>query len=159
KKGKTPVLSPAEARELLDSIDVSTIAGLRDRALIGVMVYSFARVGAVVGMNVEDYYAQGKRWWLRLHEKGGKRHEVPAHHNVEAYVDEYVAAASIGEDKRSPLFRTLDRHRCLTDRRMHRNEVLGMVKRRVRAVGLPENICCHSWRATGLTAYLLNGGL
>ena len=55
KKGKTPVLSAAEARELLDSIDTSDVAGLRDRALIGLMVYSFARVSAVVGMRVDDY--------------------------------------------------------------------------------------------------------
>src|ERR1700730_5908724 len=74
KVGKTPVLTADEARQLLDAIDTRPIGGLRDRALVGVMVYSFARVGAVVGMNVEDYYQQGKRWWLRLHEKGGKRH-------------------------------------------------------------------------------------
>ncbi len=76
KKGKTPVLTPEEARLLLDSIDVSDNSGLRDRALLAVMVYSLARVLAVVGMNVEDYYQQGKRWWLRLHEKGGKYHEL-----------------------------------------------------------------------------------
>ncbi len=67
---KTPVLTAEQARELLDSIDTSRIPGLRDRAIIGVMVYSFARVGAVVGMKVEDYYQNGKRWRLRLHEKG-----------------------------------------------------------------------------------------
>ena len=75
--GKTPVLQPAEARQLLDTIDTSTLRGLRDRALLAVMVYSFARVSAVVGMRVEDYYQQGKRWWLRLQEKGGKHHAVP----------------------------------------------------------------------------------
>lgn len=80
KKGKTPVLAAEQARALLDSIDASTLMGLRDRALIGAMVYSFARVSAVTGMNVEDYWQNGKRWWLRLHEKGGKHHEVPAHH-------------------------------------------------------------------------------
>ena len=72
--GKTPVLQPAEARQLLDAIDTSTLPGLRDRALLGVMVYRFARVSAFVGMRVEDYYQQGKRWWLRLQEKGGKHH-------------------------------------------------------------------------------------
>lgn len=77
KRGKTPVLSADQARELIDSIDTKTLIGLRDRALIGVMVYSFARVSAVVGMNVADYYMNGKRGWLRLHEKGGKFHEVP----------------------------------------------------------------------------------
>ena len=110
--GRTPVLSAEETRVLLDHIDVATIAGLRDRALIGVMVYSFARVGAVVGMNVEDYFQEGKRWWFRLHEKGGKRHEVPAHHNAEAYVDAYIAAAHIADDRNGPLFRSLDRRRC-----------------------------------------------
>jgi integrase/recombinase XerD len=158
KKGKTPVMTPAEARALLDSLDTGTIAGLRDRALIGVMIYSFARVGAVVGMNVEDYYPQGKRFWLRLHEKGGKRHDVPAHHNVEAYLDAYIAAAGISHEKRTPLFRSLDRRRRLTDRRMHRCEVLSMIKRRARRVGLSPAISCHSFRATGITAFLDNGG-
>jgi site-specific recombinase XerC len=69
KKGETPVLA---ARLLLDSIDVTELYGLRDRALLAMMVYSFARVSAVVGMNVDDYYQQGKRWWVRLHEKAGK---------------------------------------------------------------------------------------
>ncbi len=79
------MLSGEQARELLDSIDVSTLVGLRDRALISVMTFAFARIGAAVAMRVEDYYPKGKRWWVRLHEKGGKRHEMPAHHNLEAY--------------------------------------------------------------------------
>jgi site-specific recombinase XerD len=157
-KGKTPVLAPEEAHELFDSITPVTIADLRDRALIGVMVYSFARVGAVVGMNVEDYYQQGKRFWFRLHEKGGKRHEVPAHHKAEEYVDAYIAAAGIANQRGTPLFRSLSRRRTLTDRRLHRLEVLAMVKRRSRRAGLSPTVCCHSFRATGITAYLLNGG-
>jgi integrase/recombinase XerD len=90
KKGKTPVLSADQARQLLDSIDTTTVVGLRDRALIGVMIYSFARVSAVVGMDVRDYWQNGKRWWLRLQEKGGKHHEVPVHHAAEAYLDAYL---------------------------------------------------------------------
>ena len=156
--GRTPVLSAEETRVLLDHINIGTIAGLRDRALIGVMVYSFARVGAVVGMNVEDYFQEGKRWWFRLHEKGGKRHEVPAHHNAEAYVDAYLAAAQIAEDRKGALFRSLDRRRCLTERRLHRLEVLAMIKRRARQAGLPQTTCCHTFRATGITTYLQNGG-
>ncbi len=158
KKGRTPVLTPDEARQLLDSIDTRTIAGLRDRALIGLMVYSFARVSAAIGMDTDDYFQQGKRWWFRLHEKGGKRHEVPAHHNAEAYLDEYLAAAGIVGQKRTPLFRTLDRRRRLTDRRLHRIEALAMIKRRARRAGLPTTITCHTFRATGITAYLQNGG-
>lgn len=158
KRGKTPVLTADQARKLLDSIDTTTLVGLRDRALIGVMVYSFARVGAVVVMRVEDYFQSGKRWQVRLHEKGGKRHEVPAHHNAEAYLDAYLEAAGIGDDKKSPLFRSVDSHRRLTDRPMHRLDVLRMIKRRAKSADLPETTCCHTFRATGITAYLENGG-
>lgn len=122
------------------------------------MVYSFARVSAVVGMNGDDYYPDGKRWWFRLHEKGGKFHEVPAHHAAEAYVDAYLAAAGIIFGKWDPLFRTVDRHKRLTERRISRREVLAMIKRRARDAGLPDRIGCHTWRATGITTYLLGGG-
>jgi site-specific recombinase XerD len=158
KKGKTPVLSIEEAHDLFTSIEPATIVDLRDRALIGVMVYSFARVGAVVGMDVEDYYQQGKRFWFRLHEKGGKRHELPAHHKAEEYLDAYIAAAGIADQRGTPLFRSLDRQRHLTDRRLHRIDVLAMIKRRARRAGLSPDICCHTFRATGITAYLMNGG-
>ena len=76
-KGATPVLSPAEARKLLESIDTGALAGLRDRALLSVMLYSFARVSAVLGMRRQDYFGQGRRGWLRLHEKGGEAARRP----------------------------------------------------------------------------------
>ncbi|HEY4311877.1 MAG TPA: tyrosine-type recombinase/integrase [Pirellulales bacterium] len=159
KRGKTPVLSADEARTLLDSIDISTLIGLRDRALIGVMVYSFGRVSAVVGMRVKDYYQNGKRSWIRLHEKGGKLHEVPAHHNAEDYLDQYIAAAAIADDANGPLFRTVaGRAGELTSNAMRRHDALRMVKRRASAAGLSDRICCHTFRATGITAYLENGG-
>ena len=102
KTGKTTVLDAEQARKLLDSIDTSTVVGLRDRALISVMTFAFARIGAVVAMRVEDYYPKGKRWWVRLHEKGGKRHEMPAHHKLEAYLDAYIEAAGIRDGGKSP---------------------------------------------------------
>ena len=105
KTGKTPVLQPTDARLLLDTSDTSTLRGLRDRTLLGVMVYSFARVSAVVGMRVEDYDQQGKRWWLRLQEKGGKHHAVPVHHKAEASLD----AAGIAAEKDAPLWRSMPR--------------------------------------------------
>jgi integrase/recombinase XerC len=58
---KTPVLEPEEARTLLDSIDVTNHAGLRDRALIALMVFSFARIGAALGMAGEDVFTQNRR--------------------------------------------------------------------------------------------------
>ena len=158
KKGKTPVLSAEETRLLFTSIATDTIGGLRDRALIGVMAYSFARIGAVVAMDVGDYYQQGKRWWLRLHEKGGKHHEVPAHHLVQDYLDAYLAGAGLGAGAKGPLFRTLDRRRQLTATRLSAREALAMVKRRTRAAELGDRICCHSFRATGITNFLENGG-
>lgn len=159
KRGKTPVLTADQARQLIDSIDVSSILGLRDRALIAVMVYSFARVSAVIGMSVGDYFQSGKRSWLRLQEKGGKCHDVPAHHNAEAYLDAYIAAAGIGSDETGPLFRTASgRSGLLFDRRMTRHDALRMVKRRARRAGLGTKLGCHTFRATGITAYLENGG-
>jgi site-specific recombinase XerD len=156
KKGKTPVLTPEEARQLLDSIDVESDSGLRDRALIGVMVFSFARVSAVVGMDVPDYCQQGKRWWLRLAERGGKAHAVPVHHKAEEYLDAYLAA--LGNPARGPLFRVMTKERGFSKARLSRVDAFRMVKRRSAAAGLGDTPNCHTFRATGITAYLLNGG-
>ena len=156
-KGAPPVLTPAETRSLLDGIDTGSLVGLRDRALLSVMVYSFARVSAVVGMRRQDYFLQGTRGWLRLHEKGGKRHDVPAHHRAEAAVDAYLVAGGV-EDAKAPLFQSVDRSRRLSGRSLTRRVVLAMIKRRAVVAGLPASTCCHTFRATGITAYLSNGG-
>jgi len=159
KKGKTLVIPAAEARRLLNSIDTSHVVGLRDRALVAIMVYSFARVGAVVKMRVEDYYQNGKRYWIRLHEKGGKFHEVPAHHVAEEYIDAYIQAAGIAGDDKGILFRsTRGRSRELSDRSLYTSDVLRMIKRRVEEAGMSRKISCHTFRATGITTYLENGG-
>ncbi len=158
KKGKTPVLTQDEARALFDAIDTGKIAGLRDRALIGVMVYSFARIGAVLRMNADDYYQQGKRWWIRLHEKGGKNHDLPVHHKLEEYLDAYLEAAGSAGQKGMPLFRSLDSRRQLTGNGLVPRDALAMIKRRARAACLGDRICCHTFRATGITNYLENGG-
>ena len=137
KTGKTTVLDAEQARELLDSIDTSTVVGLRDRALIGVMTFAFARIGAVVAMRVEDYYPKGKRWWVRLHEKGGKRHEMPAHHNLEAYLDAYIEAAGIRDGGKAPLFRSAaGRTGTLTDKPMNRVDAWRMIQRRAADLGM-----------------------
>ncbi len=94
RQGRTPVLEPAEARALLDSIDVATPTGLRDRTLIALMVYSFARIGAALGMRVEDVFTQNRRLWVWLREKGGKAHAMPCHHSLEEYLTAYLAGAS-----------------------------------------------------------------
>ena len=137
--GATPVLSPAEARRLLEAIDPGTLAGLRDRALVSVMLYSFARVSAVIGMRRPDYFRQERQGWLRLHEKGGQRHDVPAHHRAAEALDDYLARAGLDEAT-AALFQSVDRAAAAA------------------AVDLPPSTCCHTFRATGITAYLSNGG-
>jgi integrase/recombinase XerD len=138
RKGRTPVLDREEARALLAAIDTGSLTGLRDRALIGVMIYTFARVGAVLQMNVGDYFTQGRRGWVRLHEKGGKEHEAPCHHKLEAFLDEYIAAAGIADDKDGPLFRTTGRSTG-TAHRMTQPGAYRMIERRARAAGGHQN--------------------
>jgi site-specific recombinase XerD len=157
--GKTPVLDPAEARAIIDSIDISTQAGLRDRALIALMVYSFARIGAALTMKVEDVYIQNRRLWVRLHEKGGKRHVVPCHHNLEAYLASYIEHCGLADDPKGPLFRTIGRGtNKLTATPLPQANAYAMIMRRAKAAGIKTKICNHTFRATGITAYLKNGG-
>ena len=156
-KGATPVLSPAEARRLLAAIDPGTLAGRRDRALISVRLYSVARVSAVSAMRRQDYFRQERRGWLRLHEKGGTRHDVPAHHRAAEALDDYLARAGRDEATAALLQSVDPPGRRLTGRTLSRRLVLAMIKRRA-AAGLPPSTCCHTFRATGITAYLSNGG-
>lgn len=159
KKGKTPVLTAEEARTLLDAIDTGTPAGLRDRALIALMVYTFARVGAAVQMRVQDVFVQGRRTWIRLHEKGGKEHEMPCHHSLEEYLHAYIEGAGLVGDPKGYLFRTVPRRSgVLTDRPMVQADVYRMIARRALAAGIGTAVGCHSFRATGITEYLRNGG-
>jgi len=159
KIGKTPVLEPEEARALIDSIDVTTHAGLRDRALIALMVYSFARIGAALGMKVEDVFTQNRRQWVRLREKGGKPHAMPCHHNLETYLTAYIEGAGLIVDPKGALFRTIGRGTGLLTRTpLPQRNAHAMIRRRAAAAGIPTKLGNHSFRATGITAYLKNGG-
>ena len=109
KTGRTAVLDPIEARALLDSIDIMTPVGPHDRALIGLMAYSFARIGAATAMRVDDNFVQNRRLWVRLHDKGDKRHEMPCHHNLETYLHEYIETCGLAANPMAPLFRTIGR--------------------------------------------------
>ncbi len=134
-------------------------AGLRDRALIGLMVYSFARIGAALGMKVEDVYTQNRRLWVRLHEKGGKRHDMPCHHNLEAWLHAYIDETGIAADPKGPLFRTIGRGTGLLTRTpLPQANAYMMIGRRAAAAGIATKLGNHSFRATGITAYLKNGG-
>jgi site-specific recombinase XerD len=157
-KGKTPILTPNEARKLIRAIPADTVVGLRDRALIGLMIYTFARVSAAVNMNVKDVYQKQEALWVRLHEKGGKHHEMPCQHNLKDWLHAYIEAAGIEGDKGGPLFRTVDRKtKTLSSTRLDRQRAWAMVKRRAQQAGIEtEGICNHTFRGTGITAYLEN---
>ena len=159
RRGKTPVLSPQEARQLLDSIPTETLIGKRDRALIGLMIYTFARIGAATNMEIRDVYPQNRRLWVRLNEKGGKQVELPCHHSLEAYLDDYIEGASLKETPRAPLFQTIKRgtgH--LSGNIFPQANAYAMIQRRALAAGISTAVCNHTFRATGITAYLKNGG-
>ncbi len=182
-KGKTPVLTGEQTIQLLSAIDTSTLIGLRDRAMIATMAYSFARIGAVVALQVRHVFRQQRRLWLRLSEKGGKSHDVPCHHHLETYLAEWLEAAGHGDKPLAPLFKTftwepeLDltcsnvdlstprqdhkqkpRRRILSGEPMTQAMTWEMLQRRATAAGIDTAICNHTFRATGITAYLTHGG-
>jgi site-specific recombinase XerD len=160
KTGKTPVLDAAEWRKLVDSIPTTTVRDLRDRALIATLTYSFARITAALKMKVEDLQQRGAGYKVRLHEKGGKQHSMPCHHALAEALRAYIDAAGIAEDRKGFLFRTSPRHdaKTLTDRPLTQANVWLMIRRRAIAAGITAPIGCHTFRATGITAYLANGG-
>jgi site-specific recombinase XerD len=160
KTGTTPVLDAAEWRKLIDSIPIETVRDLRDRALIATLSYSFARITAALRVKVEDLRPQGAGWRVRLHEKGGKEHEMPCHHALAEALHAYIAAAGIAEDRKGWLFRTSPRHSAtvLTEHPMAQTDAWRMIRRRAAAAGIMAPIGNHTFRATGITAYLGNGG-
>ncbi len=160
KEGKTPAITPEQARHVLHSIDVSNVVGLRDRAIIGVLIYTAARGGAVARLRARDFFTDGRQWLFRFDEKGGKVRDIPARHDLEGYVREYMQAGGITDGPAdAPLFRTAKgRTKELTASGMKGKDVLRMVKRRFEDAGLPANLTCHTFRATTITD-LLNSGV
>src|ERR1700674_898273 len=160
KTGKTPVLDADDWRKLIDSIPTETVRDLRDRALISTLTYSFARITAALTMKVEDLRPQGASWQLRLHEKGGKHHVMPCHHALAEALHAYIDAAGIAADKKAFLFRTSRGHggTALADQPMTQVDAWRMIRKHALAAGIMAPIGNHSFRATGITAYLANGG-
>jgi site-specific recombinase XerD len=157
KKGKTPVWSREDAKTLLDSIPKDSVSGLRDLALIAAMFYSFARVSAVLKLKVDDYYHNGARRRLRLHEKGGKEHDMPVHHLLERILDEYIVVAGLQSGQ--PLFQSVNSAGTeVTGRALNRYNAWAAIRKRAKAAGFLTPVGCHTWRATGITIYLENDG-
>jgi site-specific recombinase XerD len=156
-RGKTPILTAAEARKLLRAPDTTHIVGLRDRAVIGVMLYTFARVSATANLDVHDYRRTAEGAEMIFQEKGGRQRRIPAHPQLQEYLDAYIDAGRI---RTGPLFRTArGRSRRLSSRRMHRADIYRVVRRRAKQAGLrTQGVSAHSLRGTGITQYRLEGG-
>jgi len=158
-KGATRVITSGEATALLEGMDVSSSIGLHDRAIMAVMTYTFARVGAVVALAVEDYFPQKKHWWLKLHEKNGKVNEMPCHPKLARYLNDYIEAAGIQTDRKGPLFRSVKgRTKTLSPLPLSRGDVWTMIRRRAKDAGIKTEIGCYTFRDIGITDYLRNGG-
>ncbi|MBI5765479.1 MAG: tyrosine-type recombinase/integrase [Planctomycetes bacterium] len=154
--GKTPSTDPANARALLQSITTGHVVGLRDRAILATMMYTACRVGAVSKLRRRDFHTDGRQWYLRLDEKGGAARQIPCRHDLQGYIEEYIAAAPGDHD--APLFRAaLGRTLQLSERPFQAKDIHRMVKRRLKAAGLPSILTCHSFRATTATDLLEQG--
>ena len=158
-EGKTPEITVKAARALLASIDASNLVGLRDRAVIAILIYTAARAGAVAGLQRGSLYDSGEQWMLHFDEKGGKSREIPVRHDLEQMLFAYIDAAGVRQVvSGAPLFRTAYRKSGkLTGTSMSGVDVCRMVKRRLRDAGLPARLSPHSFRVTTITDLLEQG--
>jgi site-specific recombinase XerD len=151
-EGKTPEIGTKQARDLLRSIDASDLVGLRDRAIIAVLIYTAARVGAVAKLTLKSLRHDGTQYALRFSEKGGKAREIPVRHDLELILLGYIEAAGVTEGS---LFRTaVRRTKQLTTKAMSGIDICRMMKRRLKAAGLPGQFSPHSFRVATVTDLL-----
>lgn len=158
-EGSTPEISPKQARELLDSIETTTIAGLRDKAVIACLIFTAARAGAVSGLNRGGFLNQGNQYVLRFTEKNGLRREIPVRHDLEGILFTYLNAAGLLDaPAASPLFRSMDRtKKSVGERGLSGIDICRLVKRRAAAAGLPRDLSPHGFRVCAITDLLTQG--
>ena len=158
-EGKTPEITVQGARQLLTSIDATNVVGLRDRAIVAILIYTAARAGAVATLRRGSLYHGGDQWMLHFDEKGGKSREIPVRHDLKRMMSEYIDAAGVRDaGKDAPLFRTAYRKTGrLTNNALHVVDVCRMVKRRLKDAGLANRLSPHSFRVTTITDLLEQG--
>ncbi len=158
-EGKTPEISIQQARRLLKAIECSHDVGRRDRAVIGILIYTAARVGAVAKLRRSDFYRSGDQYCLRFHEKNGKVREIPVRHDLSLTIVDYLEHSGIQyASPTAPLFRsTVRTSRKLTQNAMTADDMGRMMKRRLRDAGLSTRFSPHSFRVTTITDLLEQG--
>jgi len=159
-EGKTPEITIKQARKLLASIDTNTVVGLRDKAIISILVYTASRVGAVAALQVRDLYDVGDQYCLHFIDKGGKSREIPVRHDLQQLLRNYLHSTGLqlGTHSDRALFvTTIRRTGVLSDRSMTAGDMGRMIKRRMKACGLPLRLSPHSFRVTTITDLLSQG--
>ena len=155
----TPVFEEAEIVAFLDSITLNSLKDIRDKAIFCVLLYSWCRVSALTNLSVADYYERGGTRWLRFQEKRGKDHEVPVHSKAKEAVDLWLERSYLASNPSAPLFPSFGKNRETIElRRLDRRSVLKLVEKRAKTSGILKRVCCHSFRATGVTEYMNSGG-
>jgi integrase/recombinase XerD len=155
----TPVFEEPEIVAFLDSISSESLKDVRDKAIFSVLFYSWCRVSALINLTVTDYYERGGTRWLRFQEKRGKEHEVPVHSKAKEAVDLWLERSHLALNPSAPLFPSFGKNReTIESRRLDRRSVLKLVEKRARTSGILKRVCCHSFRATGVTEYMNSGG-
>jgi integrase/recombinase XerD len=155
----TPVFEEAEIVTFLDSISLDSLKDIRDKAIFCFLLYSWCRVSALINLIVADYYERGGARWLRFQEKRGKDHEVPVHLKAKEAVDLWLERSYLASNPSAPLFHSFGKNReTIALRRLDRRSVLKLVEKRAKASGILKGVCCHSFRATGVTEYMNSGG-
>ncbi len=155
-EGKTPEIPIDQARKLLASIDTSHIVGLRDRAILAMLIYTGSRRGAVAKLKRGNFYNAGNQWMIHFGEKGGKSREIPVRHDLEKMIAEYLDAAALSEaHKDTPLFQSaLKKQRRLTGKAITGGDIYRMMKRRLKDFDMPLLYSPHSFRVTTITDLL-----
>lgn len=159
-EGKTPEITSKQARKLLSSINTDNVVGLRDKAIMSILIYTASRVGAVARLKLKDLYDTGDQYCLHFLDKGGKSREIPVRHDLQGLLRSYLLSVgcNLGDATDHPLFRTsIRKTKTLSVRPMSAGDIGRMIKRRMKACGLPLRLSPHSFRVATITNLLCQG--
>lgn len=158
-EGRTPEVTPEQARRLLATVSTAKLSGLRDRAVIACLIYTAARAGAVARLQLRDLQNDAGQYVLRFAEKGGRQREIPLRHDLQGYLFEYFTAAGFELGRSvTPLFQSVrGRSEQLTGRSLTGVDICRIVKRWAKAAGLSARLSPHSFRVCAVTDLLAQG--